>query len=66
MLNLHEVEEKFDYMMMRLPNIPHESVPVGETEDDNVEVYKWGEVPTFDFEAKATLGCRNRFTNRRL
>ncbi|MBM7610472.1 seryl-tRNA synthetase [Lysinibacillus composti] len=49
---LREVEEKFEYMMMRLPNIPHESVPVGETEDDNVEVLKWGELPTFDFEAK--------------
>lgn len=49
---LREVEEKFDYMMMRLPNIPHESVPVGETEDDNVEVLKWGELPNFDFEAK--------------
>ncbi|KGR78116.1 serine--tRNA ligase [Ureibacillus sinduriensis] len=49
---LREVEEKFDYMMMRLPNIPHESVPVGETEDDNVEVLKWGELPNFNFEAK--------------
>ena len=51
-VELREVEEKFDYMMMRLPNIPHESVPVGETEDDNVEVYTWGEKPTFDFEPK--------------
>lgn len=49
---LREIEEKFDYMMMRLPNIPHESVPVGETEDDNVEVYTWGEKPAFDFEPK--------------
>ncbi|MFJ8237998.1 serine--tRNA ligase [Ureibacillus sp. NPDC094379] len=49
---LREVEEKFEYMMMRLPNIPHESVPVGETEDDNKEVLKWGELPVFDFEAK--------------
>lgn len=49
---LREVEEKFDYMMMRLPNIPHESVPVGQTEDDNVEVLKWGELPNFEFEAK--------------
>lgn len=49
---LKEVEDKFDYMMMRLPNIPHESVPVGETEDDNQEVRKWGEIPTFNFEAK--------------
>lgn len=47
---LNEVEEKFKYMMMRLPNIPHESVPVGATEDDNVEVYTWGEKTTFDFE----------------
>ena len=51
-VELREVEEKFDYMMMRLPNIPHESVPIGETEDDNVEVYTWGEKPTFDFEPK--------------
>ena len=48
---LLEVEEAFKDMMMRLPNIPHESVPVGETEDDNVEVYTWGEKPAFDFEA---------------
>lgn len=50
---LHEVEEKFTYMMMRLPNIPHESVPVGTTEDDNVEILQWGDVPQFDFEPKA-------------
>lgn len=49
---LNEVEEKFHHMMMRLPNIPHESVPVGEDEDANQEVYAWGEVPNFDFEAQ--------------
>lgn len=49
---LREIEEKFEYMMMRLPNIPHETVPVGETEDDNVEVYTWGEKPAFEFEPK--------------
>lgn len=49
---LNEVEEKFHHMMMRLPNIPHESVPVGEDEDANQEVYTWGEVPNFDFEAQ--------------
>lgn len=49
---LNEVEEKFTHMMMRLPNIPHDSVPVGEEEDDNVEVYTWGEVPAFEFEAQ--------------
>ena len=50
---LNDVEDKFNDMMMRLPNIPHETVPVGDTEDDNEEVYKWGDVPTFDFETKA-------------
>lgn len=50
---LREVEEKFDYMMMRIPNIPHESVPIGDSEDDNVEIRKWGEAPAFDFETKA-------------
>ena len=50
---LNAVEDEFKYMMMRLPNIPHESVPVGTTEDDNIEVLKWGEVPTFDFDIKA-------------
>lgn len=50
---LREVEESFKDMMMRLPNIPHESVPVGTTEDDNVEEYTWGNLPSFDFEVKA-------------
>ncbi|MFB7160023.1 serine--tRNA ligase [Lysinibacillus sp. NPDC056232] len=52
-VQLNDVEERFKDMMMRLPNVPHESVPVGTTEDDNVEEYTWGEVPTFDFDIKA-------------
>jgi len=50
---LNEVEDRFKDMMMRLPNVPHESVPVGTTEDDNVVEYTWGEVPAFDFDIKA-------------
>ncbi|ANU15737.1 serine--tRNA ligase [Planococcus maritimus] len=49
---LHEVEEKLDYIMMRVPNIPHDSVPFGDSEDDNEEIRTWGEQPQFDFEAK--------------
>lgn len=49
---LNEIEEKFKDMMMHLPNIPHESVPVGESEEDNVVEYTCGEVPQFDFEIK--------------
>lgn len=53
-IQLNDVEDRFKDMMMRLPNVPHESVPVGTTIDDNVEVLKWGEVPTFDFKSKHT------------
>lgn len=49
---LRGVEEELDRLLFSIPNIPHESVPVGETEDDNVEARKWGEVPTFEFEPK--------------
>jgi seryl-tRNA synthetase len=49
---LKEVEGNLDRLMLSIPNIPHESVPVGATEDDNVEDRKWGEVRSFGFEAK--------------
>ena len=49
---LRSVEEDLDKLLMSIPNIPHESVPVGETEDDNVEIRKWGEIPAFEFEPK--------------
>ncbi|AUM10925.1 serine--tRNA ligase [Ketobacter alkanivorans] len=37
-------------LQMGIPNIPHESVPAGDSEDDNLEVRKWGEPGQFDFE----------------
>ncbi|MFD1206010.1 MULTISPECIES: serine--tRNA ligase [Sporosarcina] len=49
---LHQVEEDLNYVMMRIPNIPHESVPVGDSEDDNVVVRTWGEKTEFGFEPK--------------
>ncbi|MFY4777416.1 serine--tRNA ligase [Metabacillus sp. RGM 3146] len=49
---LRAVEESLETLLMSIPNIPHESVPVGETEDDNVEVRKWGELPQFSYDAK--------------
>jgi seryl-tRNA synthetase len=39
-------------MLMTLPNLPHESVPVGGGEEGNVEVRRWGTPKTFDFEVK--------------
>jgi seryl-tRNA synthetase len=39
--------------LLNLPNIPHESVPVGASADDNPTVHTWGEAPRFDFSPKA-------------
>ncbi|WP_270182960.1 serine--tRNA ligase [Alkalihalobacillus sp. CinArs1] len=49
---LRGVEGELEEILLHIPNIPHESVPVGETEDDNVEVRTWGERKDFSFEAK--------------
>ncbi|WFD10324.1 serine--tRNA ligase [Tepidibacter hydrothermalis] len=48
-----DVEEKIEYNLMRIPNVPNPNVPQGTTDDDNVEVRKWGEPTKFDFESKA-------------
>ncbi|MDR0306232.1 MAG: serine--tRNA ligase [Chitinispirillales bacterium] len=49
---LAETEKQLNYLMERIPNVPHESVPHGESEKDNVEVSQWGETPTFNFKLK--------------
>lgn len=49
---LKQVEAELEMLMLSIPNIPHESVPVGDSEEDNVEIRKWGEVPAFGFEPK--------------
>jgi len=49
---LQKVEEELESILMTIPNIPHPSVPVGETDEDNVEVRRWGEPRKFDFEPK--------------
>ncbi|MDS1029821.1 serine--tRNA ligase [Bacillota bacterium LX-D] len=49
---LKSIEEQLKQALLSVPNIPHETVPVGTSDADNVEVRKWGEVPKFDFEPK--------------
>ena len=49
---LRIVESKLEILLLSIPNIPHESVPVGESEDDNIPVRHWGEQPKFSFEPK--------------
>ncbi|RVU32924.1 serine--tRNA ligase [Neptunomonas marina] len=47
---LNEISAELDDMLLGVPNIPDESVPFGEDEDDNVEVRQWGTPRSFDFE----------------
>ena len=47
-----EYEERLQQLLAGIPNLPHQSVPVGKSADDNVEVRQWGSQPTFDFTPK--------------
>jgi seryl-tRNA synthetase len=47
-----EADEKFKSILQGVPNLPHDSVPVGKSPDDNVEVRRWGTAPKFDFTPK--------------
>ena len=49
---LNDLQLKIDEIVMAIPNIPHPSVPKGQSEDDNIELSKWGEPKKFDFEPK--------------
>lgn len=50
-----EYRQKADLILLRLPNLLHESVPFGKDDNDNVEIRKWGKPPEFDFEPKSHL-----------
>jgi len=47
---IKNLEESTDNFLLNIPNIPHETVPVGKDETENVEIRKWGEPKKFDFE----------------
>ena len=47
-----EYEERLQQLLAGIPNLPHQSVPVGKSEADNIEVRQWGSQPTFDFTPK--------------
>ena len=49
---LDVLQTELHAMLVALPNLPHESVPVGEDESANVEVRRWGTARSFDFEIK--------------
>ena len=47
-----EIDQELRAMLAGIPNVPHESVPVGHSADDNKEVRKWGSPPQFSFTPK--------------
>ena len=49
---LDAIQSELDNLLLNIPNLPHESVPVGADEDENVEVARWGTPRSFDFEVK--------------
>ena len=49
---LEEVKAEYDSLILMVPNVPLDEVPVGHGEEDNVELRKVGELPTFDFEPR--------------
>ena len=53
--NVKEYKEKIDYVLLRLPNLLHESVPFGKDDSENAVVKVWGKPPKFDFNPKNHL-----------
>ncbi len=49
---LAEAERRFHNFTLRIPNLPHSSVPIGAGSGENKEVARWGEIPRFDFAPK--------------
>jgi len=49
---LKKIEGEWKAKLLLLPNLPHESVPVGKDEEDNQEVKRWGKIPAFEFQPR--------------
>jgi seryl-tRNA synthetase len=49
---LGDIQQRLQPMLMGVPNLPHQSVPVGKSEEQNVEVRRWGDPRKFDFAVK--------------
>ncbi len=60
---LAEVQQTLDELLQGIPNIPHDSVPMGKDEDDNVEVRTWGTPKTFNFEVKDHVDLGDTFNS---
>ena len=49
---LSAIQAELQDILSSIPNIPHSTAPIGQTEEDNVEIKKWGEIPKFTFSTK--------------
>ncbi|USG65824.1 serine--tRNA ligase [Brevibacillus ruminantium] len=49
---LRQLDDQLEQILLSLPNLPHESAPIGTSEDDNVVAWTWGEPKNFSFEPK--------------
>jgi seryl-tRNA synthetase len=47
-----EIKREFDELMVQVPTIPADDTPKGKSDEDNVEIDRWGEIPEFDFDVK--------------
>ncbi|MEM1543400.1 MAG: serine--tRNA ligase [Candidatus Bathyarchaeia archaeon] len=52
---VEEYRQRSINLLMRIPNLLHESVPYGQDENDNVEIRRWGSPPKFDFQPKSHI-----------
>jgi len=50
---LRTTEETLQHHALRIPNIPHESVPLGQNEQDNLQIRQWGQPPVFSFPVRS-------------
>lgn len=53
--SLNSIEEKYNELLWKVPNIPSEKTPVGKNDKENVEIKKWGEPTKFSFTPKDHL-----------
>ncbi|MFL0269174.1 serine--tRNA ligase [Candidatus Clostridium radicumherbarum] len=50
---LTEIDDSIENILLKIPNTPNSSVPIGKSDADNLEIRKWGEPTSFKFDAKA-------------
>ncbi len=50
---LRLIEAEVNDLVLSIPNLPHSSVPIGLSEEENVEIRRWGDIPSFDYEVNA-------------